>query len=302
MVGTGLIGASWAALFLAQGLEVFATDPSPEAEKFLFQHINNAWPALTQLGLAQNASRDRLHFSRTLESSLEGADFVQESGPERLETKVQLLGEIDIVLHRDVIIASSSSGLMMTEIQSACRHPERCVIGHPFNPPHLIPVVEVVGGSRTSIDSIVRAMEFYESVNKRPIHVLKEVHGHVANRLQAALWREAVYLVEQGVISVGDLDSLVCWGPGLRWGLMGPNLLFHLGGGKGGIQHFMDHLAHSFENWWSDLGAPILTPRLKQAIVEGVLKEAGSRTVEELAQQRDSALLELLNIRSREAN
>ncbi len=201
---------------------------------------------------------------------------------------------------RDAIPGVSSfrrSGLTMSEIQSGCGRPERCVIGHPFNPPYLIPLVEVVGGARTSPETIRRAMQFYTESGKRPIHIRKEIHGHIANRLQAALWREAVHLVAEGAASVADVDAAVSWGPGLRWGVMGPNLIFHLGGGKGGMRHFMDHLSGPFSTWWSDLGNPALTPELKEALIRGVAEEAGSRSVEELGKERDKVIMGLLALR-----
>lgn len=300
VVGTGVIGASWASFFLAQGLDVVATDPSPDAEAALRRFVDRAWPVLTQRGLAPGASPDRLEFASSLNKAVEGAQFVQENGPERLEIKRQLFAQMDEAAEPNVIIASSSSGLKMTEIQSACRNPERCVIGHPFNPPHLIPLVEVVGGAQTSRETIDRAMGFYASLGKRAIHVRKEINGHVANRLQAALWREAVHLVQQGVVSVADVDSIVSSGPGIRWGIMGPNLLFHLGGGQGGMQHFLDHLAGPFVSWWSELGNPTLTPALKQTLIEGVMEEADGRSVEELAELRDTELLRVLAIRDGE--
>jgi 3-hydroxyacyl-CoA dehydrogenase len=188
----------------------------------------------------------------------------------------------------------------MNIIQSACKHPERCVIGHPFNPPHMIPLVEVVAGAKTSAETVQQALSFYKSIGKKAVHVRKEMVGHVANRIQGALYREVVYLVEHGVLDVADADTAVCWGPGLRWGLMGPNLLFHLGGGQGGIQHFMNHRSGPVSTWWKDLGTITeLTPQIRQTIIDGVLKEAGGRPIEELEQERDTMLLELLAMRAK---
>ena len=297
IVGTGVIGASWAALFLAHGLEVTATDPAPNAEENLREYIDNAWPALEQLGLSSGASRESLSFTTKLSDALEGVDLVQENGPERPDFKIKLFADMDALIPDSTILASSSSGIPIGVSQSQCKHPERCVIGHPFNPPHLIPLVEVVGSEKTSSATIERAMAFYASIGKRPIHVRKEVVGHVANRLQAALYREVVYLIEQDVLSVSDADAAVSWGPGLRWGLMGPNLLFHLAGGQGGIQHFMEHLAGPMTTWWKDLGNPEFTPELKEKIVQGVLAEVGNQSIDELAEERDSLLLGLLALR-----
>ena len=297
IVGTGVIGASWAALFLAHGLEVIATDPAPNAEKNLRDYIDSAWPALEQLGLTAGASKERLSFTAKLNEALENVDLVQENGPERPDFKIKLFADMDALTPETTILASSSSGIPVGISQSSCKHPERCVIGHPFNPPHLIPLVEVVGSEKTSSATIERAIAFYASIGKRPIHVRKEVVGHVANRLQAALYREVVYLIEQDVLSVSDADAAVSWGPGLRWGVMGPNLLFHLAGGEGGIHHFMEHLAGPMTTWWKDLGNPEFTPDLKEKIVQGVLAEAGDQSIDELAGERDRLLLGLLGLR-----
>jgi 3-hydroxyacyl-CoA dehydrogenase len=300
IVGTGVIGASWAAEFLARGFDVVATDPAPNAEANLRKYIDAAWPALSTMGLTKKASRERLSFTADMKKALSDADLIQENGPERPDFKIKLFADMDAATPADSIIASSSSGITMSVMQSACQHPERCVIGHPFNPPHMIPLVEVVGGSKTSPETIRRAMEFYASIGKKPIHLRKEVVGHVANRLQAALYREIVYLIEHGVLDVADSDTAVCWGPGLRWGVMGPNLLFHLGGGEGGIQHFMEHLAGPMASWWKDLGALTeLSPQTKQTIIEGVAREAEGQSVDQLAEIRDEVLLGLLQLRAK---
>jgi 3-hydroxyacyl-CoA dehydrogenase len=297
IVGTGVIGASWAALFLAHDLEVIATDPAPNAEKNLREYIDNAWPALEQLGLSSGASKERLSFKAKLSDALEGVDLVQENGPERSDFKIKLFAEMDALTPATTILASSSSGIPIGISQSSCKYPERCVIGHPFNPPHLIPLVEVVGSEKTSSATIERTIAFYASIGKRPIHVRKEVVGHVANRLQAALYREVVNLIAQDVLSVSDADAAVSWGPGLRWGVMGPNLLFHLAGGQHGIDHFMEQFTGPMTTWWKDLGNPEFTPEVKEKIVKGVLAEAANRSIDELAGERDGVLLGLLALR-----
>jgi carnitine 3-dehydrogenase len=249
------------------------------------------------LGLSPDASRDRLKFTTDLKQALADADFVQENAPERPELKVKLFADVDDATRPDVIIASSSSGITMSAIQVQCRRPERTVIGHPFNPPHVIPLVEVVGGTKTAPQTIQDAMSFYASIGKKPIHLRKELPGHVANRLQTALYREVVYLIEEGVLDVADSDDAVSWGPGLRWGVMGPNMLWHLGGGQGGIQHFMDTLMPGMVAGWSALGTPKFTPELQDQLVKGVLVEAGGRSIDELAAERDAMLLGLLAVR-----
>ena len=302
IVGTGLIGASWAALYLARGFDVIATDPAPDAEANLRHFVDSAWEELAVLGLAPKASRDRLAFTLNMKEAVSSVDFIQENGPERQDFKIKLFADIDAAAPIDSIIASSSSGLTMSVMQSACKHPERCVIGHPFNPPHVIPLVEIVGGAKTSPEAIQQAISFYSSIGKKPIHLRKEVAGHVANRLQAALYREVVHLIEQGVVDVADADTAVCWGPGLRWGVMGPSLLFHLGGGQNGIRHFMEHLSGPLAAIWKDLGAITeFSAAAKQTIIEGALQEAGNRSIEQLEQERNDALLGLLNLRTKPA-
>jgi 3-hydroxyacyl-CoA dehydrogenase len=298
IIGTGVIGASWTALFLAKGLEVVATDVAPDAETSLRRFVKAAWPALQRLGLAPGASQTRLTFTKDLPAAVRSAELVQENGPERIDFKEKLYQQLDELLPADVIIASSSSGLTMSEIQSACRsHPERCVIGHPFNPPHLVPLVEIVGGAKTSEATIERASAFYTGLGKQAVRLHKEVPGHVANRLQAALAREVYYLVAEGVVSVTDVDKALCWGPGLRWGIMGQVLLNHLGGGQGGIEHFFEQFTGPMTAWWKVLGSPELTPQVRQELIDGLHQEVGSRSITELEAQRDEILLGLLELR-----
>jgi len=300
IIGTGVIGASWAALFLAKGREVMATDVAPNAEEALEHFLDAAWPALTRLGLAPGASRSKLTFTSDLPTAVKGADLVQENGPERIEFKRKLYGQLDELLPADVIIASSSSGLTMSEIQAGCAsHPERCVIGHPFNPPHLIPLVEIVGGAKTSEDTIQRVTQFYAAIGKRPVRLHKELSGHVANRLQAAIIREVYYLVSEGVLSAADADTALSWGPGLRWGIMGNMLLNHLGGGEGGIEHFLQQFAGPMTAWWKALGQPVLTPEVQKKLIDSVHAEVGSQSIDELAAERDEMLLGLIELRTR---
>jgi carnitine 3-dehydrogenase len=297
IVGTGVIGASWAAEYLARGFDVVATDPAPKAEANLREYIDEAWKDLTSIGLSKGASRDRLSFTTNMKEALSEADLVQENAPERPDFKMKLYAEMDEIVPVDSLLASSSSGITPSVIQSQCKHPERVVIGHPFNPPHIIPLVEVVGGSKTSPDAIQQAISFYASIGKKPIHLKKELPGHVANRFQAALYREMLYLIEQGVLSVEDTDAAVCYGPGLRWGVMGQSLQWHLGGGAGGIQHFMDHLMPPLEGMMKALGTPNITPELKQKVVSGVMREAAGRSVDQLSQEENRVLIGLLKLR-----
>jgi len=302
IVGTGVIGASWAAQYLARGFDVVATDPAPNAEANLRKYVEEAWPDLTNIGLSKGASRARLSFTTNMKEAVGQADLVQENAPERPDFKIKLYADMDDASPVDSLIASSSSGITPSVMQSKCKHPERVVIGHPFNPPHIIPLVEVVGGAKTSPDAIQQAMKFYAEIGKKPIHLRKELPGHVGNRLQAALYREMLYLIEQGVLSVEETDAAVCHGPGLRWGVMGQSLQWHVGGGAGGIKHFMEHLMDPLTGMMKALGNPQITPELKQTIIDGVTREAANRSVDELAQEENKLLVGYLALRAKAGN
>lgn len=302
IIGCGSIGASWAALFAAQGLTVTAFDINPSAESFLRNLVSDALPVLSSLGLVKDpkVAANDIFFTTDMRQALAGADFVQENGPEKLEFKQKLFNDIAAAVDSRVIIATSSSGLTCSSIQGGMQsasRPERCVVGHPFNPPHLIPLVEVVAGRYTSQKTVDRTMKFYEEMGKKPVHVKKEVVGHVANRLQAALMREVLYLLQEGVANVSDIDDAMSYGPGLRWGVMGPSLLLHLGGGEGGVQHMADHLLGPLMTWYAPKD-PDVTDELKEKWVEGTLQGVAGRGYRQLAKQRDEELVRLLNIRS----
>lgn len=298
IVGTGVIGASWAAYYLSRGFNVIATDPAPNAEANLRKYVDEAWTTLSKTGMYSGAPRDRLTFEPKMAVALAKADFVQENAPERPDFKIKLFAEMDDATPPGSILASSSSGITMDVIQSQCKRPERCVIGHPFNPPHVIPLVEVVGGAKTSPETIEKTMAFYASIGKKPIRLYKALPGHVANRLQAALYKEVLYLIQQGVLSVEDADAAVSYGPGPRWGVMGPSLQWHLGGGAGGIHHFMEHLMDPMAGLMKALGSPDVTPGLKQTVTDGVMRMAGNRSVEELAEEENEVLAGLLSSRA----
>jgi carnitine 3-dehydrogenase len=297
VVGTGVIGASWAACFLAKGFDVVATDPAEGAEARLRSLVAGFWPALRRIGLAPNASPARLKFDSDLTSTVAHAVFIQENGPERVDIKRDLIARIDAAAPANTLIATSSSGILISEIQNAAaHHPERVLLGHPFNPPHLIPLVEVVGGHATSAVAIEQALAFYTALGKKPIHIRREIKGHVANRLQAALWREAFYLVSQGIASVSEIDTAIAIanGPGLRWALLGPFLNIHLSGGPGGIAHVLDHLGPPLESWWHDLGTVTLSAELNKQLADGVDEELAGTDFAALTAQRDALLLFLL--------
>jgi 3-hydroxyacyl-CoA dehydrogenase len=300
VVGTGVIGASWTSLFLARGLDVVATDPAPGAEAALRDTVAAQWPAMERMGLAQGASRERLHFAASAEAAAAEAQLVQENGPERLDLKRDLFRRLDEAAPPEAILATSSSTITVSEFQDACaRRPERVVLGHPFNPPHLIPLIEVAGGRATSAEAIQRALAFYRGLGKHPIHLRREVRGHVANRLQAALWQEAFHLVAAGVASVADIDAAIANGPGLRWALLGPFLNLHLSGGPGGIGGLFEKpLWQATESMWRDLGRVSVDAELGRRVVEGVAEELAARDPGVMVRQRDAALLDLLRLKA----
>lgn len=297
VIGAGTIGASWAAYFLSRGIAVSASDPSPGAPDLMRRMIEGAWPILLRLGGNPDADPNAWTFDADPARACAGCDFVQESAPERIEIKQALLARIDAALPADVVIASSTSGLLASRLSENCAHPERVVIGHPFNPPHLIPLVEVVGGAKGGPAAVAAAMSFYRAIGKHPIEIRKEVPGHLANRLQAALWREAVHLVAEGVATVADVDAAISEGPGLRWALMGPHATFHLAGGEGGIEHFLHHLLPAVTSWRDDLGTPNVSREVQSMLVQGVAEATDGATTIDLAQKRDAALVRLLEAR-----
>ena len=288
----GTVGASWTAMFLHHGFDVIAQDPSANLEERLSDFVERALPPLRRLH-PTTQSRGQLTLTAKVDE-LAAAQFAQENVPENESLKRQVLAQLDSVLASRVVIASSTSALLRSQIVADCsRHPERVIVGHPFNPPHLLPLVELVG--ETPGSSAVRwAVDFYTRLGKRPIVVRKEVIGHIANRLNSSIYREAVSLVEQGIASVEDVDTAMTTGPGLRWAVMGPHLLYHLGGGPGGISHYLEHLGPSQVKRWSELKTPALTEELKRAVIEGVAEEAAGRGVTELEAERDAALIALL--------
>ena len=269
-LGGGVIGASWTALFLAAGKSVAVHDPDPQVERQVRSYVDSAWPVLTDLGLTEHGDPDEVSFHADPAAAVDGAGFVQESVPERLDIKHDVYRAIEAALEPDAIVASSASGLTLTEMQGGWRSPERFVLGHPFNPPHLIPLVEVLGNEHTADGVVAETRAFYESVGKVTIEVRREVPGHVANRLQAALWREAISLVAEGVASVEDVDTAVWAGPGLRWAAMGPTMLFHLGAGEGGLRAFCERYTDSFNRWWDDLGVLHLDSGIAAELVGGI--------------------------------
>jgi carnitine 3-dehydrogenase len=292
VIGCGTVGASWAALFLGHGLDVAAYDPSPGAEDRLRSFVDHALDQIAELGIR---GKGELRFSGDLTDVLGAADFVQENVPEDEALKRRMLADIDALAVEGVIVASSTSALLRSSIVAECKTSHRFIVAHPFNPPHLVPLVELVGEDEGIIHE---AAEFYQTLGRRPVILRREMPGHIANRLSSALYREAVYLVEQGVASVADIDAALCNGPGLRWAVMGPHMTYHLGGGPGGIEHYLSHLGPSQVRRWASLGNPTLSPEVQKQIVEGVADEAGDRSIQELEERRDRGLLEILKSRT----
>lgn len=293
-LGTGVIGAGWVARALAHGLDVHAWDPAPGAETALRTRIANAWPALQKQGLAPGASLDRLHFFTDLDACVRDADFIQESAPERLDLKLDLHARISAAARPEVIIGSSTSGLLPSEFYAEAQHPERCVVGHPFNPVYLLPLVEVVGGQRTAPAAVQAAIGIYSALGMRPLHVRKEVPGFIADRLLEALWREALHLVNDGVATTGEIDDAIRFGAGLRWSFMGTFLTYTLAGGDAGMRHFMAQFGPALKLPWTYLQAPELTEQLIDDVVAGTSVQQGQRSLAELERYRDDCLLAVL--------
>ncbi|WP_245580277.1 3-hydroxyacyl-CoA dehydrogenase NAD-binding domain-containing protein [Arthrobacter castelli] len=294
-VGAGTIGGGWAAYFLARGFRVKIWDPSPDAGDKLSALIDAAWPALTKLGLAETADKDNFTVHTDLAEAVDGVGFIQESAPEKLELKRQLLADIDKVTAPGVVIASSTSGYSMTEMATEAADPSRLVVGHPFNPPYLIPLVEVVGGERTAPEAVKWASAFYDSIGKSVITMDHEVPGFIANRLQEALWREALHMIDNGEATVEQIDRSITDGPGLRWPIHGPMTTFHLAGGQGGMSHMLDHFGPSLKSPWTRLDAPELTSQLRDDVVDGV-DDAEPRPVDELIAERDEVIIAIRNV------
>ena len=294
IVGTGVIGAGWAARCLARGLDVVASDPAPGAEERLRAAVENAWPAVRRLVRGAPETPDALRFEADLATAVGQADFVQESAPEREDLKRKLHAAMDAAARPEVVIASSSSGLLPSRIQLDCAHPERVIIGHPFNPVYLLPLVEVLGGDQSADWASELAMAFYRTIGMRPLKVRKEIEGYISDRLQEAIWREALHMVADGVASTDEIDDAIIYGPGLRLALMGPCLTFHLAGGDTGMAHMLAQFGPALKLPWTKLEAPELTQELTDRMVEGTQAQAGNASVKQLEQLRDDCLIGIM--------
>lgn len=295
VIGTGVIGNGWIARALAQGWDVRAFDPAPDAESRTRAFVDNAWPSLQKLGLAEGATPERLLFVDSLEAVVQGADLIQENVPERLELKREILATLDAVAASDVIIGSSTSGFKPSDLQQECSHaPGRVIVAHPFNPVYLLPLVELVGGDATTAAEMDSAHALYQALAMRPLVVRREIEGHIADRLMEALWREALHLVNDGVATTEEVDAAVVYGCGLRWSLMGTFLTFHLAGGEQGMRHMLEQFGPALKLPWTKLEAPELTDELIDRVVAGCEFQAAGRPVDELDRRRDAFLVELL--------
>ena len=294
-LGSGVIGSGWVARALAHGLDVVAWDPAPGAEQALRQRVANAWPALVKQGMAHGAAQERLRFVATIEECVRDADFIQESAPERLDLKLELHSKISAAAKPNALIASSTSGLLPSEFYEGAIHPQRCVVGHPFNPVYLLPLVEVVGGRHTAPEAVQAAIEVYQALGMRPLHVRKEVPGFIADRLLEALWREALHLVNDGVATTGEIDDAIRFGAGLRWSFMGTFLTYTLAGGDAGMRHFMNQFGPALQLPWTYLPAPPLTDRLIDDVVAGTSAQLGEHSIGALERYRDDCLLAVMD-------
>ena len=293
-LGSGVIGSGWVARALANGLDVIAWDPAPGAEEQLRKRVAVAWTALVQQGIKPGASQSRLRCVSTIEECVATADFIQESAPERLDLKIDLHAKISAAARPNVLIGSSTSGLLPSEFYANACSPERCVVGHPFNPVYLLPLVEVLGGVKTSPDAVQAAIAVYKSLGMRPLHVRKEIPGFIADRLLEAVWRESLHLVNDGIASTGEIDDAIRFGAGLRWSFMGSFLTYTLAGGDAGMRHFMAQFGPALKLPWTKLEAPELTESLIDAVVDGASAQLGKHSIADLERYRDDCLLAVL--------
>ncbi|CDO02997.1 L-carnitine dehydrogenase [Oceanobacillus picturae] len=296
VIGTGVIGNGWIGRFLAQGLDVIAFDPAEGAEERTRQVIQQVWPSLEKLGLAEGASQKRLTFVPTIEEAVQNATVIQENVPEREDIKKSVLTSIDQHAKPDAIIGSSTSGIMATTLQQGLQYPGRVIVAHPFNPVYLLPLVELVGGEETDAALMERAKAFYQSIEMKPLVINKEIEGHVADRLMEALWREALHLVNDGIATTEEIDAAIIYGAGLRWAQMGPFLTFHLAGGDQGMRHMLEQFGPALKKPWTKLEAPELTEDLKEKVIEGCESHAGNVPISELEDKRNEFLVKLLDL------
>ncbi|HJO03865.1 MAG TPA: 3-hydroxyacyl-CoA dehydrogenase NAD-binding domain-containing protein [Acidobacteriota bacterium] len=296
IAGAGLIGAGWAARALARGLDVVAYDPVAATEKRFRSSVDNAWPSMLKLMDREQVERGTLSFTPDVEDMAQQADWIQEAAPEREDLKIALLAKIDAVADSGVVVASSSSGFLPTRLQAACSHPERLLIGHPFNPVYLLPLVEIVPGEQTSDHTMQRAAAFYESIGMYVLRLKREIDGYLCDRLQEALWREALHLIHKDVATTSEIDDSLVFSAGLRYAFMGPFLTYHLAGGEGGMRHFLDHFDPTEELPWTDLRFPEWSDEMSRRLIDGCEEQAEGRSVEQWEAKRDEVLVDLMKV------
>ena len=295
IAGTGLIGAGWAARLLFRGYNVIAYDVSPAAEARLKAQIKTAWPSLEAL-LGKPKKKGKLTFTTDLKEMASRADFIHEAAPEREDLKIRLFRDIDAVASPEVVIASSSSGFLPSNLQSQCRHPERVVIGHPFNPVYLLPLVEIVPGERTSPAAMDRAAQYFEAIGMHVLRLKKEIMGYVCDRLQEALWREALHILDKDIGTTGDIDDSIVYSAGMRWAFMGSFLTYHLAGGPGGMRDFIKQFDPTLELDWTDLKFPKWNTALETRLVEGCEAQAAGRAVSTIEAKRNAILVDMIKL------
>ena len=296
LVGGGVIGTGWSIRCLARGLDVSVTDPAPGAEENLREAVGRAWPIMEQTGLADGASQDRLDFVSSIEEAVSGADFVQENVPEHEDLKIEVFSEIGRHAPRDAVIASSSSGFLPTRIQARTEAPERVIIGHPFSPLYILPLVEIVGGRETSEEAVRAAAGYYRRIGMRPLHVRNEIDAYISDRLQQAVWHESLHLVNDGIATIPEIDAAITGGPGLRWAFMGTAMAWHLAAGAGGMRATLAHFGPAMELPWTKLKAPELTDELARRVIEGCDEATGDRDWREMQRRRDICLLKIQEV------
>ncbi|MCZ6579198.1 MAG: 3-hydroxyacyl-CoA dehydrogenase NAD-binding domain-containing protein [Gammaproteobacteria bacterium] len=300
-IGAGPIGGGWAAHFLAQGYEVTSYLHDASEQDALQRLLKTAWASVEEIGLAKGASLDNFNWTTDLKEATENAEFIQESAPEVLELKQELYQKLGEIVDPQVVIASSTSGLSMTDIQARCSTPERTIVGHPFNPPYLLPLVEMIGGKKTTARTVDWTVEFYKVAGKAPLVMNKEVPGFIATRLQEAIWREALHMVANGEATVEQIDQAVVNGPGPRWALMGPCEIFHVGGGEGGMAYCLDQFGPALKLPWTRLVAPELTPELRKAMIDGCVQMTEGQDFATLSRKMNAGLVEIAKMKRKSA-